>query len=104
MRGDVSKLPKWAQAEIGRLERDLADARAKLAAGPEESDTFADVYGAPRPLGKSPVIRFTPDPEHPHLYVDAYVDRGSVYVRGSEGLAIRPWAGNVIKVKPERWS
>jgi hypothetical protein len=28
MRGDITKLPKWAQAEIQRLERQLAEEKA----------------------------------------------------------------------------
>jgi hypothetical protein len=56
---DMSRLPKWAQDRITLLERNLADARARLAAGPEESDTFADPYmESVRPLGSGTRVRF----------------------------------------------
>jgi hypothetical protein len=53
------RLPRHAQYEIQRLARDLADAQSRLAAGPEDSDTFADPYNTtPRPLGKGTTVRF----------------------------------------------
>lgn len=55
----LAKLPKYGSAEIRRLARDLADAKNRLAAGPEDSDTFADPYSStPRPLGKGTTVRF----------------------------------------------
>ena len=106
MRGDVSKLPKWAQREIGRLERDLAAAHAKLAAGPEDSNTFAEPYAAaPRPLGTSPHIRFVlgDGPDDWGAVIDAFIEGDHVVIRGGNGITVRPWAGNVLHVKPERW-
>lgn len=54
------KAPIWCQYELDRLATLLADALAKLNAGPADSDTFAEMgYGplAPaRPLGMSPPI------------------------------------------------
>ncbi len=105
MRGDVTKLPKWAQREIIHLERDLADARAKLSAGPEDSNTFADPYGAaPRPLGNDSTIRFAlGDPDDWGSFIEAYVEGDHVVIRGGNGLAVLPEASNVIQVKPVRW-
>ena len=106
MRGDVTKLPKWAQQEISRLERDLAYARAKLAAGPEDSNTFAEPYGAaPRPLGTGTLIRFQlGDPEDWGGYIDAHIEGDRLVVHSGHSLSVKPWASNVIHVKPERWS
>lgn len=59
MAKDLSKLPKWAQNRITLLERNVEHLKAKLNAGPEDSDTIADPYGsAPRPLGKGTTVHF----------------------------------------------
>ncbi len=55
----LDRLPKYAQHEIARLAGDLGTAKAELAAGPENSDTFADPYASsPRSLGKGTRVRF----------------------------------------------
>jgi hypothetical protein len=57
---NLAKLPRWAQQEIERLTRNEAHYAAKLRAGPEDSDTFADPYSdsARRPLGRGTTIEF----------------------------------------------
>lgn len=64
---DISKLPLWAQREIVRLRADLEDATKTLAAGPEDSNTFADPYfgwepgrseKGGRPLGHDTMVEF----------------------------------------------
>jgi hypothetical protein len=64
---DVSKLPIWGQelvrsleAEVRRLNGELAELRDKAADGPEGSDTFADPYARPKPLGKGALVCFSP--------------------------------------------
>lgn len=62
-RGDVSKLPKWAQAEIADLQRQLAQREERivqLSAGDPDSNTFLEPYwpGPPRPVGKDTQVRF----------------------------------------------
>lgn len=42
--------------EIERLQRDVAYLQAKLSAGPDDSNTFADPYSdSPRPLGTATI-------------------------------------------------
>lgn len=55
----LASLPKWARQEIERLQRNEEHYVAQLAAGPEDSDTFADPYSeARRPLGRGTTIQF----------------------------------------------
>lgn len=55
-------LPAWARQMIQDLEVQVAqkDAEiARLSAGPEDSDTFADPFGdSPVPLGRRAMVRF----------------------------------------------
>jgi hypothetical protein len=102
MQHDRSKLPKWAQQDLERLERDLAHAQNKLTAGPEDSNTFADPYAdAPRPLGKGAIIEFSLGErsrirtriEHDHKG-NAYVE-----VNGDDLLTVEPRSGNAIRIR-----
>lgn len=101
-----ARLPKWAQQEIDRLERDLDDARAKLSAGPEDSDTFADPYSeqARRPLGQGPTIMFKLGERNEIRCRVEHDHRGRAYldVNASSGrLAILPRAGNSCEMYGE---
>jgi len=102
MRGDVNKLPKWAQREINRLEQDLASAYATIATGPEDSKIIANPNSAaPTPLGTTALIQFSLG-ESWGEKVEIYLDGDHVVVRGGDGLTIQPWAGNVIRLRPTR--
>jgi len=108
MRGerDINKLPKWAQQKIERLENDLAYAKERLTAGPENSNTFADPYGDPRPLGEGTAIEFHlggADDRHKRIRV-RITERGWLDINGGDMLIVRPNASNSIEVKSERWS
>lgn len=97
---DITKLPKWAQSEISRLERNLAHAEAKLAEGPEDSDTFADPYAnAPRPLGKGTRIEFVADAERRDRFHAHLTEDGILEVSGGSSLQIQPHAANVVRIK-----
>lgn len=95
------RLPKWAQQELSRLERDLEHFQAKLREGPEDSNTFADPYGdAPRPLGASPVIEFRVGNGRFRVAVEA--DRGvfgRISVNGDQPVSIKPGASNSFEVE-----
>ena len=103
MSGDRAKLPKWAQQELQRLEQDLAHAEEKLAAGPEDSNTFADPYAdAARPLGRDTTVEFRFGPETSEK-IQVRIDGDKLYVYGGDSLAIAPRSSNAIYVKAERW-
>jgi hypothetical protein len=102
MRHDITKLPKWAQREISRLERDLAAAYEKISTGPEDSRIIANPHGsAPAPLGSTATIQFSLG-ERWSEKVEVYIDGDAVVLRGGDGLTIQPWSGNVIKLRPTR--
>lgn len=99
---DLSRLPRWAQNRITALERDLAAARARLAAGPEDSDTFADPYStdAVRPLGQGPLVRFG-GPGFDCTFDVTWQDDG-IAIQGNSGwpreMVIRPQASNTVRL------
>lgn len=59
----LARLPKYAQQYIELLEGTLADARAKIQEGPEDSTATLEPYHDTnrKPLGRSPHIRFKSD-------------------------------------------
>lgn len=104
MTGDVTKLPKWAQSEICRLERDLATAYEKLTAGPEDSNTFADPYGeAERPLGDSPNIVFKWGDRHTER-ITVRLEGESLSIQGGDQIMVHPRASNSVYIKIGRFS
>ena len=104
MKGDITKLPKWAQAEIERLTRDLESAYAKLNVGPEDSDTFADPYSEARqPLGKGTSIVFEFGEGHGKR-INARLEGETLVVQGGDSLIVQPRASNSIYLRTERWS
>lgn len=101
---DVTRLPKWAQRRLEVLEADLADARSRLAAGPEDSDTFADPYrDVPRPLGRGTMIRFG-DVEGGAFHVN--FEDGQLRIQfsslRSRGLVVLPESSNSVRVEGRR--
>jgi hypothetical protein len=103
MSGDRTKLPKWAQRELERLERDLESAQQKLAAGPEDSNTFADPYAAaPRPLGRDVAVEFHTGSDRDERVI-VRVDGDKVNIYGGDSLRIFPMSSNVIEVQPKRF-
>jgi hypothetical protein len=102
----MTRLPKWAQRRIEVLEMRVKELRARLAVGPEASNTFADPHtDSPRPLGEGTIVRFVlsrhPDGT-PLDYVDATIEGGSekrVYIRASYGYAFYPNSSNAGYVK-----
>lgn len=102
---DVSKLPKWAQQRIRKLEADVTYWQGKASVGPEESDTFRHEYGergadAGQPLGAGANIRFEVD-ENRRLF--ARLRGGALEVhasgRGFAALQVKPVASNVVRIE-----
>jgi hypothetical protein len=110
MAEDLTKLPKWAQSRIRVLEMNLEHAKEKLAAGPENSNTFADRFyqeGA-RPLGQDTKITFMmdghqDDNRHHSLYIEGRVERdprGSfLYIMGGDSIHVEPQSSNTVKIR-----
>ena len=101
--GDRSRLPKWAQAELLRLESDVDYWKARASAGPEDSDTFIHQWEHPTPLGHGPVIRFqlTGDDQ----FRDGIQVRRSgdaILVHGGDTLQVEPQASNALKIRNVR--
>lgn len=97
--GDLSKLPKWAQNRIKRLEADLAHTKAKLAN--DDWGTFvADPFGDPRPIKSD------------HVQCQARIGKisvsaqdGGVSVRCTDGsLYVIPEASNSVHLVPVRYT
>lgn len=94
------RLPRWAQDELLLLRKNLAHAEAKLAAGPENSDTFADPHsGTVRPLGSGTQIRFG-HAGHDGTFIAEYRD-GKLHVTyrtrmHESALAVLPDCSNAV--------
>ena len=98
----MARLPKWAQQRITVLEQNLARAHAKLNAGPDDSDTFADPYGeAQRPLGTGTRIDFVLRPGTGGSFHVNLVD-GRLRVHGGDAVHVLPRAANAIEIELER--
>lgn len=95
---DRTKLPKWAQQELGRLERDLEHAQARLAEGPENSNTFADPYAdSPRPLGEGTLIEYRFGESWGEKF-SVRLEGDKLYVMGGSTLSIYPQSSNTFRV------
>jgi hypothetical protein len=99
---DVSRLPVWGQDLVRRLERDLAGAREKLAAGPEDSTVFAQrTAETETPLGDSQIkfrhagVTFTVGFDPAEGELDVRCDNGK--------LAVYPNVTNSVTIKRERY-
>lgn len=98
-----SRLPKWAQAEFARLERDLKYWQAKASEGPEGSLAFADPYSdAPRPLGNDPHVKFVTK-DGKEFFVQLSPKFDLLEVRAGDGIVVYPSAANSITLEARRW-
>lgn len=100
---NYDKLPKWARMDLERLEKTVEHLRDRLNVGPEDSDTFAEPYVTPQPLGKGQRIRFHLSKDG-HEYVEAYVftersGRRTVSVSANAILQIEPRASNCANLR-----
>ena len=105
--GDVTRLPKWAQAEITRLKSDVAYLRSRLMEGPENSTVVAEPYSdSPRFLGEDPVIEFKGIGMQPSSIRIKRLQLGSnvlVISTDDNAIEVSPQSGNVIRVRSNKW-
>lgn len=103
-----ARLPKWAQAELASLRRDLElaeEERDELRegfAGPEDTDTYADPYGpSPINLPKGGIIAFRIG-YGPEDIVHARVTDEGLDLNGMRGLVAIPRASNCFVIGVRR--
>lgn len=104
---DTTKLPKWAQQEIDRLERNVEYWKARATAGPNNSNTFVrnSHHDDDTPLGAGPIVRFFPGPGRGWAdVVEVNIVGDQVRVCGGDLLGIFPSSSNSFTVKPMRWN
>jgi hypothetical protein len=102
--GNIAALPKWAQAEITRLERAVEYWQGVASVGPDESNTFANPFSdAPKPLGHDVTIEFVTTAGQK---LRASLERDQVTglydrleISGDGLLAVHPRAANVVWIK-----
>lgn len=101
---DLTKLPKWAQNEIDRLQRNVEHWKAQALAGPETSDTWIEHHaGRGRtPLGEGVHVVFTlPGGHELQVYREGHQLR--IAGDGHSAIAAVPQASNVLWVRPVPW-
>jgi len=108
MRGKIENLPKFAQDEIRRLEREVAYWQGVASIGPENSRAFANPYSdAPQPLGSDPHVQFITVPgeegtRRGKIKVclrDRHDGSTELEVYTDEGMLVKPQSSNVITVR-----
>ena len=109
----LDKLPKYVSDEIERLDRSIRYWKAKVEVGPADSDTFIEHYGGidgpVTPLGRGTTVAFyrrdrTRDSVDgwQHRFDVSIDDEGELRISGGDGLLVRPYAGNAIRVRHGR--
>jgi hypothetical protein len=97
----IKRLPIWAQNEFQHLQKRVESLEAKLAIGPENSDTLVIGYSGPDlPLGRGVTVRFVLDQNN---YVECHIDcdrsgRRRVNVRAKNRLIAQPVMSNAMVV------
>jgi hypothetical protein len=110
---DASKLPSWARelidsrdATIKYLQGELEALRNQVSADPEGSNTFANPYGNPQPLGAGPKICFSTSGEPTEGFIAELADGGlKVTVQTSlrARLGVFPTSGNEVTLRVVPW-
>lgn len=110
---DFNKLPKWAQEEIARLQRKLADANKRIeelsiatgALGSKElmtpslrGKTVVDPYGTGLIFPQDTSVDFGLGDS----YINIRVKGGRLIVNGSETIRIQPIASNALNLWVEQ--
>lgn len=95
-----ARLPKWAQQRIGVLEKRVASLTRRVETGPDESNTFADPYINPQPLGMNPTIEYRFADSKVRVCIDPKLNM--LYVIGHERLTIHPFSGNAFIIGVEK--
>jgi hypothetical protein len=105
VRKRIEKLPAWAQTEIARLRRQLAETTRELndhrlrTYGDPMSNTKADPYGdVPLNLKNNESVEFRLGPGHEEV-VRVRVRDGVLDVNANGGLLVLPKATNHIDLK-----
>ena len=100
--GDITKLPKWAQIEINRLEGNVAHWKAKAyqVSGAEATDTTARMsYGDEDILlPKGCTVTFQTD----RGCFNVSTNEDGVDVYGDSALSVRPCVTNHITLRCDR--
>lgn len=105
---DITKLPKWAQIHIKRLERDLESLKSQITDMSDGEETelswtanYDDWYGIPE---GSTVRLIMSNGDHLELYKDS---QGVTTIRVGGILVINPQAANVVRISSQsdwEWS
>ena len=107
MRGDVSKLPKWAQAELRNTARERDEWKKLALEGPENTNTAVrSLMGEIKPLERGSRIRFQLGErwdEYVECYVEDRIGGPILAVHGGRPYVIHPHSGNLVFVTiPDR--
>lgn len=105
MRGNMERLPKWAQDEIRLLDNRILHLEEQLKIARKEhgeSNVSVVDWTHERPdffLEEHSTIRFKVG-KFDHEYIDCSAGDGGIQVRGYSRISVLPSASNSIDVKP----
>ena len=93
----LSKLPKWAQSEIKRLESNLIEVENELSTlyGKNETNTKIAYVGNDKPLPNSAVINF----DIGGNVISCNIVDGELRIYGRNGISVFPKASNSVYIK-----
>ncbi|MFI2188017.1 hypothetical protein [Streptomyces sioyaensis] len=98
-----SRLPKWAQEELGRLRRSLEAERARnaeLRADVGETNIHVQNYSSDdQPIVKGASIHFGLDDKRWDSHITVRVDGRDLWVHGGRTLVIHPHVSNAFRVR-----
>ncbi|MEV7902153.1 DUF7239 family protein [Streptomyces anulatus] len=111
----LEKQPAWVQngvialnGHVRYLRRELEQLRARVNAGPEDSNTFLtdtsgdDPEDSGRPLGRNASIEFrtlAPEARYPHVFDVRLMDDGALRIEFTDDLRIEPLAANELLLR-----
>jgi ribosomal protein L6P/L9E len=95
---DVTKLPKWAQEHIKKLECRVSEIDARIAAENGPDTRVQQLFGARehKNLGDRVTVRFN---IKGHEHIDVSMRDDHIYVSGISTIIITPTASNCIQVR-----
>ena len=106
---DVTKLPKWAQSEIARLESNVADYKKMAYAVTTSEEEQLPISNTEVAQGFDKDSKYLPPDTTVRFHGDAgwldvTVSKRGIEVHAQDPLKVKPQSSNSIYIEVERWT